>query len=44
VTANGHAAGGNPPQVSADFVRAPETDDTILLTAVRTPRPDNDDQ
>ncbi|MEV4621275.1 hypothetical protein AB0J74_21535 [Asanoa sp. NPDC049573] len=43
VTANGHAA-GNPQQVSADFVRAPETDDTILLTAVRTPRPDDNDQ
>ncbi|GIF71225.1 hypothetical protein [Asanoa siamensis] len=44
VTANGHAASGSPQQVSADFVRAPETDDTILLTAVRTPRPDDDQQ
>ena len=44
VTANGHAAAGNPQQVSADYVRAPETDDTILLTAVRTPRPDDQQQ
>ncbi|MEV0715222.1 hypothetical protein [Asanoa sp. NPDC050611] len=44
VTANGHSAGGNPQQVSADFVRAPETDDTILLTAVRTPRPEDNQQ
>ena len=43
VTANGHSAGTNQ-QVSADYVRAPETDDTILLTAVRTPRPDDNDQ
>lgn len=42
VTANGHTAPHQ--QVSADFVRTPDTDDTILLTAVRTPRPDNDDQ
>jgi hypothetical protein len=43
VTANGHASGTNQ-QVSADYVRAPDTDDTILLTAVRTPRPDDNDQ
>jgi hypothetical protein len=42
VTANGHSAPAQ--QVSADFVRTPDTDDTILLTAVRTPRPDNNDQ
>ncbi|MDG4823350.1 hypothetical protein O7635_15955 [Asanoa sp. WMMD1127] len=44
VTANGHSPSGTPQQVSADYVRAPETDDTILLTAVRTPRPDDDAQ
>lgn len=41
VTANGHSTNTTPQQVSADFVRAPESDDTILLTAVRTPLPDD---
>jgi hypothetical protein len=32
--------GGSPPHISADFVRAPQSDDTILLTAVRRPADD----
>jgi len=43
VTANGHATHTSPQQVSPDFVRTPDTDDTILLSAVRTPLPDDDD-
>jgi hypothetical protein len=33
-------SGGLPPHISADFVRAPQSDDTILLTAVRRPADD----
>ncbi|MFI6761415.1 Wzz/FepE/Etk N-terminal domain-containing protein [Micromonospora sp. NPDC050417] len=36
----GERAGGTPQQISADFVRAPQSDDTILLTAVRRPTDD----
>ncbi|WP_329103862.1 Wzz/FepE/Etk N-terminal domain-containing protein [Micromonospora sp. NBC_01699] len=36
----GDRSGGVPPQISADFVRAPQSDDTILLTAVRRPTDD----
>ncbi|BCJ66782.1 hypothetical protein [Polymorphospora rubra] len=35
----GNGRGGQ--QISADFIRAPQSDDTILLTAVRTPTDDS---